>query len=107
MKELEFLPLPLIKAQLRIELDETDEDELLIQMSHAAVDYASQYIGRPIPWLDAAGEKVPVPASVVSALLLIVSDLFVNREGATLEARVFDNPAVARFLHFHRVGLGA
>lgn len=106
MKELEFLPLALIKEQLRIEPDDDAEDVLLIQMSHAAVDYASQYIGRPIPWKDPSGGTVPVPTSVVQALLLIVSDLFVNREGAMRNAELHDNPAVARFLHFYRVGMG-
>lgn len=106
MEALEFLPLWLIKEQLRLEPDDDAEDALLIQMSYAAVDYASNYIGRPIPWKDESGADVDVPHSIVSALLLIVSDLFVNREGAMRDARLHDNPAVARFLHFYRVGLG-
>lgn len=104
MQELEFLPLTLIKAQLRIDGD--DEDELLVQMSHAAVDYASNYLGRSIPWASPNDGDAKVPPSVVSALLLIISDLFANREGAMRDTRLYDNPAVARYLHFYRVGLG-
>lgn len=107
MPELDFLPLELIKAQLRLELDDTDEDNTLIHMSHSAVDYASNYLGRPIPWLNPDGTSAAVPASVVAALLMIVADLFGNREGAMVDARIYDNPAVSRFLHFYRVGLGA
>lgn len=107
MQELDFLPLGLIKAQLRLELDDADEDQLLIHMSRAAVEYASNYLGRPIPWESPDGTPASVPSSVVSALLLIVSDLFTNREGAMRDARLHDNPAVTRLLHFYRVGLGA
>lgn len=107
MQELDFLPLELIKAQLRLELDDTDEDKLLIHMSHSAVDYASNFLGRPIPWLNPDGTTAVVPASVVSALLLIVSDLFTNREGGMRDARIYDNPAVGNYLHFYRVGMGA
>lgn len=107
MEALVFLPLELIKEQLRLEPDDDAEDALLIHMSHAAVDYASNYIGRPIPWKDGEGNDVAVPASLVAALLLIVSDLYANREGSIEGSSFDDNPAVERFLHFYRIGLGA
>lgn len=106
MDELEFLTLECIKRQLRLEPDDDSEDDDLIRMSHSAVDYASNYIGRPIPWRDSDGVAVPVPQSVVSALLMIITDLFTNREGAMRDAQLHDNRAVDRYLHFYRVGLG-
>ncbi|QBH20662.1 phage gp6-like head-tail connector protein [Alcaligenes faecalis] len=107
MRELDFLPLELIKQHLYMEPDEDAQDQRLIQMSHSAVDYASNYLGRPVPWLNPDGTVAEVPASVVAALLMVVADLFGNREGAMVDARIYDNPAVSRFLHFYRVGLGA
>lgn len=98
------LTLEEIKAHLR--LDGSAEDALLLALSSAAEDYASQYLNRPIPWQDAAGATVPVPASVKAALLLIVGDLYENREAATVGVTRADNPTTERLLHFYRAGLG-
>ena len=70
------------------------------------MSHASQYIDRPIPWTDKAGELVPVPPDVKAAILLIIGDLYENREGLIVGAIVATNPAVQNLLHFHRVGLG-
>lgn len=94
-----------IKVQLRMEPDEQAPglDDELQALLDDAVDYASQFLGRPIPWT----EDSSVPGSVRRALLLIVSDLFNNREGQFVGVTAADNPAVVRMLHFYRVGLGA
>lgn len=96
-----ILTLSEIKQHLRLEEEEVEENDLLANLLDAAVDYASQYVGREIPW-----DGEPVPASVRAAILLIVGDLYENREGQIVGATIVDNPAVDRLLHFYRIGLG-
>lgn len=100
------LTLPEIKTHLRLEASEAGEDALLTNLNEASHDYAEQYIGRPIPWVDDAGAMQPVPASLRAALLLIIGDLYEHREGQFVGVSAEDNPAVVRLLHFYRVGLG-
>jgi len=98
------LTLDEIKAHLR--LDGNAEDAQLTLLSSAAEDYAAHYLGRSLPWLDESGAAVAVPASIKAALLLIVGDLYENREGAVVGASRTDNPTVNRLMQFHRTGLG-
>lgn len=100
------LTLPEIKTHLRLEADETAEDALLASLNEAAHDHAEQYLGRSIPWDDDEGATVDVPASVKAAELLIVGDLYENREAQMVGVTVESNPTVERLLHFYRVGLG-
>lgn len=95
-----------VKAHLRLDLEADSElDPQLEAMLAAAMDHASQYLNRPVPWEDAEGQPV-FPASVRAALLLVIGDLYENREGAFVGVSRVDNPTVERLLHFHRVGLG-
>lgn len=98
-----WLTLPEVKAHLRVRHDA--EDDVIVGMAQATEDYVSQYLNRPVPWNDDDGEPVEIPASVRSAALLVVSDLYRNR-GATTSEAVNENPAVENLLHFYRVGLG-
>jgi len=98
------LTLDEIKAHLRLDGDE--ENAQLTLLSEAAEDYAAQYLGRSLPWLDDLGAPVAVPASVRAALLMIIGDLYENREGALVGVSRVDNPTVDRLLHFYRTGLG-
>jgi|SRR5690554_2286595 len=102
-----ILTLEEMKTHLRLSLDPDSEiDPQLEDLEAAAVDYASQYLGRPLPWLDDDGLPVVVPPSVRAALLLIIGDLYEHREGQIVGETIVDNPAVERLLHFYRVGLG-
>lgn len=95
-----------VKNHLRLcpsDADENNHLELLIQ---AAVSHVSQYLDRPVPWMDKEGEPVPVPADVQAAILLIIGDLYENREGVVVGTIVATNPTVQNLLHFHRVGFG-
>jgi len=94
------------KIKMHLRVDGGSQDEYLESLGDAAEDYAAQYLGRSIPWLDAQGAEVPVPASIKSAMLLIIGDLYENREGQIVGMSRADNPAVDRLLHFYRVGLG-
>lgn len=95
-----------VKLHLRLDLEPDPElDQQLQGMLDAAIDNASQYLNRPVPWLDENGEEV-FPASVRAAILLIVGDLHENREGVVTGTIVARNPTVDRLLHFYRCGLG-
>lgn len=98
------LTLDEIKAHLR--LDGSEEDAHLELLNSAAEDYATQYLGRSLPWLDDAGAALPVPGGVRAALLLVIGDLYENREGVVTGTIVAVNPTVERLLHFHRIGIG-
>lgn len=98
-----WLNLPEVKAHLRVLHDA--EDDVITGMARAAEDYVSQYLDRPVPWTDDDGEPVEIPASVRSAALLVVADLYRNRSATTNET-INENPAVENLLHFYRVGLG-
>ena len=95
-----------VKKHLRLCPNDAEENDHLDLIISAAVSHASQYIDRPIPWTDKAGELVPVPPDVKAAILLIIGDLYENREGLIVGTIVATNPAVQNLLHFHRVGLG-
>lgn len=99
-----WLTLPEVKAHLRVRHDA--EDDVITGMATAAEDYVSQYLNRPVPWVDDDGEPVEIPASVRSAALLVVGDLYTHREGRFVGTIQTDNPAVENLLHFYRVGLG-
>lgn len=95
-----------MKHQLRLNPSDEEENQHLELLIGAATSHASQYLGRPIPWLDEDGEPVPVPDDVKMAILMLVSDLYENREAQIVGVSVTENRAVQDLLHFHRVGFG-
>lgn len=101
-----IVSLEAVKAHLRLDPDpDSVVDAELEAMLAAAIDYVSNYLGRPVPWKDSQGEDV-FPPSVRAAILLLVGDLHENREAVVTGTIVADNPTVHRLLHFYRVGLG-
>jgi len=92
------------KAHLRVDHDA--EDDLISGLIDAAEDYVSRYLERPLPWEDEDGHPVPVPAAVRAAILLIVGDLYANREGRFVGTTQTDNPAVQMLLGPYRLGMG-
>lgn len=95
-----------VKSHLRLCPSDADENNHLELLISAAVSHASQYLDRPIPWADKDGEPVPVPPDVQAAILLIIGDLYENREGQFVGIAVSENQTVQNLLHFHRIGLG-
>lgn len=98
--------IPEIKYHLRLDQSSCSEDVRLLELLEAATDYASMYLGRPIPWTDENDAAVDVPASVRAGILLIVADLFENRESQFVGVSAEENPTVKNLLHFYRTGLG-
>ncbi|MFK4075208.1 head-tail connector protein [Ectopseudomonas khazarica] len=101
------MPMPTLaelKTHLRIRHGLDDSD---LQMKlDAAVDTASQFINRPIPWTDESGTEVPVPNSVRLAILIIAAELYANREESVVGTIYSKIPKAENMLHFYRVGLG-
>ena len=88
------------KAHLRV--DGANEDADIALKLAAAEELVAQSLGRPVPWTDGTGEAVPVPASVKAATLLILADLYANREGVAAGLSLAENPTLERLLSFHR-----
>lgn len=72
------------KRHQRIRHSQEDDD---LQMKlDAAIDAASEFLNRPIPWLAAEQSDpsnpvyAPVPNSVRGAILIMAAELYVNRE---------------------------
>lgn len=93
-----------LKLHLRIRHSAEDED--LQAKLDAAVDHASQYLGRPIPWSTDDESEVDVPASVRAAILIIAAELYANREQSIVGATYSKIPVAENMMHFFRVGLG-
>lgn len=89
-----MLTLPEVKLHCRI--DHADEDTLLSAMIDAAVASVGYYINSPTP-LDATA-----PAPVKAAAMLLVGDLYSNRE-ALVERPLSKNPTFERLLNPYRV----
>ena len=101
------MPLPTVadlKAHLRIRHDAEDVD--LQDKLEAAIDYAAQFIGRPIPWTDEMGAAVEVPKSVGLAIKIIAAEYYANREESVVGTIYTKIPKAENMLHFYRVGLG-
>lgn len=94
-----------LKRHLRIRVSAEDQD--LQEKLDAAIDHASQYLGRPIPWSSEEESEVPVPASVRGAILIIAAELYANREQAVVGTTYTKIPVAENMMHFYRVGLGA
>lgn len=107
-----LIPLEDIKRHLRFSdlSPDSELDPYLEGLLDAAVDYCSNYLGRPIPWVDDDGDSNSpsevFPASVRQAILIVIAELDQNREQAVLGTIVAELPTVTNFLHFYRVGLG-
>lgn len=86
----------LAEAKAHLRVDQDDEDTTIQLYIDAARDYIGKYINN---------SNYPATASVKAAGLLVIGDLYENREGAG-EKVIIENPAVARLLHPYREGLG-
>lgn len=77
--------LPLEKALAHLRTDPAADDVSDVQAKVAAAKaIVSGYLRRQVPWPGPDGELVPVPDDVVTAALLVLGELYENREaGAT------------------------
>jgi len=89
-----MLDLDEVKAHLRV--DQNAEDGLILSLMATAAESVAQYLGKT------PAELVPCPAPVKSAALMMVGDLFENREGQT-DRQLHRNDTFERLLAPYRV----
>lgn len=96
-----------VKLHLRIEDSIVIEDSLITIYSGAAEEWIRNYIddeGGVLPGEMEDPVEEP-PFSIKAAHLLLVADMYLNREAAS-EIEIHDNPAVTRLIHPYRACLG-
>lgn len=87
--------LTLQETKLHLRVDHNDEDALILDMMATATAAAADYLNMP------AADLVPaMPAPVRSACLLMVGDLYSNRE---VSAAPYGNSTYERLLNPYRL----
>ena len=87
-------------AEAKVELRSDAADDARVQsLLEAAIQSASDYINRSIPWTDAAGAEVPVPATVNAAIRLELKALYDRPE--SIQCAAFKS-----LLNPYRTGMG-
>lgn len=86
----------LSEAKEHLKVENSDEDALIQLYINAAIDYIGNFLNL---------ENYPYAASLKAAALLIVGDLYENRE-AGVEKEIKPNPAVINLMFPYREGLG-
>lgn len=93
-----LIPLDDVATHLRLD-DPLGVDELENLLA-AAVDYVEKYMNR------AAAIDDVLPPSIRAAILLVVGDLYENRESQIVGVSVSKNQTVENLLNFYRVEHG-
>ena len=89
--------LTLAETKLHLRVDHDDEDALIAALMATATAACADYLNMP-----AADLVVAVPAPVKSAALLLVGDLYANRE-AQGDRQFYKNPTFENLLNPYRV----
>lgn len=94
--------LTLAEVKLHLRVDHNAEDSLIQQYMSAAHDQVEEFLGRAVPWgVTSAAPDGEYPAAVRSGEMLIIGDLYRNRE-----TNSEPGTALYRLLFPYRVGLG-
>lgn len=88
--------LTLAETKLHLRVDHDDEDALIAALMATATAACADYLNMP-----AADLVVAVPAPVKSAALLLVGDLYANRE-AQGDRQFYKNPTFENLLNPYR-----
>lgn len=83
------------KAKEFLRVDHDDEDSLIQDMIDSAVAYTLEYLN----WEEKGGNEYPAP--VISAVLLMLGDLYENRTAQT-PIQLFNNRSYERLLSPYR-----
>ncbi len=95
MDPFEILSLATIKAHLRLDPASTSEDALLYLFAGSAAENASAFTGIDFSTI------YEIPFSIKAAMLLIIGDLWENRE-AQQPVQLHQNQIVTRLLQSYR-----
>lgn len=86
----------LSEAKSHLKVDQSDEDTLIQLYIDAAVDYIGGYLNNP---------SFAYNSSIKAACLLIVGDLYENREAGS-DVEIKRNPSVDSLLFAYRKDMG-
>lgn len=89
--------LTLIETKLHLRVDTADEDTLITALMETARLSVGQYLNMPVEQLTTT-----VPSPIKSAALLMVADLYENREGQS-DRQLYRNTTYERLLSPYRV----
>ena len=90
------------EAKLHLRVTSTDEDALINVYISAVTDNIKSYLNRDIP-VDNLNN---VPASIKAAALLMIGDLYENRESQIIGQSIIENAAAKNLLYPHRKDIG-
>lgn len=82
-----------------LRVDGEEEKEYIESLGEAAEEVVEKYLNRTMEDVEAMEGRVP--QSIVHACLLIVADLYRNRE-ASSQVQVYGNPALMTLLRPHK-----
>lgn len=86
----------LSEAKNHLKVDSSDEDDLIQAYINASIDYIGMTLN---------DVNFPPAGSIKAAALLIVGDLYENREAAGVK-EIKPNPAVMNLIYPYRKGIG-
>lgn len=89
--------LTLEETKLHLRVDHDHEDSLIEALMLAATASSADYLNVPLEELDTTA-----PSPVKAATLMLVADLFENRESQS-DRQFFKNPTYERLLNPYRV----
>lgn len=87
----------LLEAKNHLRVTDNQENDLINIYIAAAEDYIGKFLN---------DEDYPNAFSIKAAALLIIGDLYQNREAQIVGTIVSDNPTVQRLLYPYRQGIG-
>ncbi|WP_428718576.1 head-tail connector protein [Undibacterium curvum] len=94
------MPLPTLdEARHDLRVSGNQDDAKIQRLLNAAIQSASEFINRPIPWKDDLGVVLPVPDTVYAAILLELRALYDSPEDIC-------SPAFFNLLRPYRLGMG-
>lgn len=92
----------LAEAKLHLRVSSTDEDTLITLYAQAASDNIKSYLNRDIP----VDNNNNVPPAIKAACLLMIGDLYENRETIVTGASIDILPTAKNLLYPYRKDIG-
>lgn len=104
-----FITTEQARRQLQIDADEGDE-ETIQECIDDAIQVASDFLGREIPWNFDYENSPPtpiVPGSVRRGVLYLMTEFYQVRKAGNLAVMIAPDAAVTALLFPYRIGMGA
>lgn len=102
----------LIEAKKHLRVEIPDDDDYIALLIDAAEQWAAEFLNRPLSeLLSNPGESPPsldghLQPAVKVGILVIIGDLYTNREQIVVGTIVASNTLWERILYPYRIGLG-